>query len=133
MWKKGRGRRIHFFPRRHNSLHHSKQVGRIINMKKNWYYFRCVRGCSSRSQAFGLYNMTVHPKHSIFFLLFLFWGWAAILYEGLDSLGIFLRTRVSIYNILQFKKTQWFRNKIIKGFCLVFGWHGRKSGNSEHQ
>lgn len=74
MWKKGRGRRIHFFPRRCNSLHHSKQVGRIINMKKNWYYFRCVRGCSSRSQTFGLYNMTVHPKHSIFFYYYYFGG-----------------------------------------------------------
>jgi hypothetical protein len=36
MWKKGRKRRIHFFPRRRRtSLHYSKQVGRIINMKKN--------------------------------------------------------------------------------------------------
>lgn len=44
--KKGRGRAsyIHFFPRRHNSPSTSfpAQVGRIINMKKNWYYFRCI-------------------------------------------------------------------------------------------
>lgn len=33
--KGSRETRIHFFPRRRNSLHHSKQVGRIINMKKN--------------------------------------------------------------------------------------------------
>jgi len=127
MWKKGRGRRIHFFPHRRNSLHHSKQVGRIINMKKNWYYFRYVRGCGSRSQTFGLYNMTVHPQYSIFYIIIL--G-----VSGHFVWGTCLRTTgVSIYNILQFKKTQWFRNKIIKGFCLVFGWHGRKSGNSKHQ
>jgi len=119
MWKKGRGRRIHFFPHRRNSLHHSKQVGRIINMKKNWYYFRYVRGSGTRSQTFGLYNMTVHPQHSIFYIIIsgvsghFVWGTLLVLaYEQQEFLSIIF------YNL---KRPNDFEIRLSKDFVLFSG------------